>query len=300
MTPSTMTRLSALALSLAALAGCQMNEGTFDFQDSWRGALTDQTYAVGADMDIVVYGPAGFDMNNTIARTMGDDDAPVRLDRTELYPEYNCIVTSGEAEVPGDGELAVADKLSRRPLETVTVSTDTLDGIGLGRGINLWNGTLGDGLGDDINVLAGGSLSFGAAPTNAEGEVLSGSLPMSASFTGGEIETWDGSIELWSPADGVLDLSLGDVSRQVTIHTVPSADITSIEVEERVMGSRGDMNELSGEALLLVTGITDDGRRVLGLDADWTVDGWNYGVGDTMWSYGDTGEVCWNSLCASF
>lgn len=302
MTLSTTTRLVALVFSLAALAGCPQESGTFDFQDSWRGALTDQTYAVGADMDIVVYGPVGFDMNNTVARSISDnDDAPVRIDRTEPYPEFGCIVASGEAEVPGDGAIAVADKLTRRPLDRVSVTTDTVDGIGLGRGINLWNGTLGDEVGGDINVLTGGSLSLGVAPTNLEGEILSGNLPMSADFTGGDVEGWDGTVELWSPRDGTLDITLGDFARTVEIATVPAAQIVGIEVEAIELGSRGDMNEIGGESLLVVSGVTEDGRRVLGLDAEWTVGGWDYGTGDQIWSYGgDTGRVCWDDLCATF
>lgn len=297
-------RLAALALSLAALAGCDTTPmaGQFDFQDSWRGALTDQTYAVGADMDIIVYGPSTFDMNSTVARTVGvDGGEPVRLNRTEPFPEFSCIVTSGEAEVPGDGRIAVADKLTRRPLDIVDVRTDSIDGIGLGRGINQWNGTLDTELGGDILVVAGGVTAFGAAPTNAEGEVLSGNLPMTASFTGGEIETWDGVVQLWNPADGIIDLSLGDERAQVNVATVEPSEIVELQVERKQMGARGDMNELSGETLLLVNGITADGDSVLGLQADWTIDGWDYGTGDQIWSWdGDTGRVCWNGLCSNF
>jgi hypothetical protein len=299
----TTTRIAALVLSLAALTGCPQQEtGRFDFQDSWRGELTDQTYAVGASMDVVVYGPTGYDMNTTFARSIaGDDAAPVRLDRTEPYPEFGCIIASGEAEVPGDGRIAVADKFTRQPLDSVSVSTDTIDGIGLGRGINLWNGTLDTDIGSDLNVLSGGSLSFGVAPTNMDGEVLSGNLLVGASFTGGEVETWDSTIELWSPTDGILDLSLGDFTRQVEVATVDSDEVTGLQVEVLSMGTRGDMQEMQGENLLVVSGVTDDGRKVLGLNAEWTVDGWDYGVGDQMWSYGDTtGQVCWNDLCATF
>lgn len=301
MTFRTSTRIASLALALAALAGCPQGEGTFDFQDTYRGALSDQTYAVGSNMDIIVYGPQGFDMGTTVARTVGDDSA-VRLERTEPFPEFNCIVATGTAEVPGDGEIAVADKLTRRPLETVEVATDTVDGIALGRGLNRWNGTLqGEGLGGEVSVLTGGSLAFGAAPTNAEGEVLAGGLPMTASYDAGEVDVWDGSLQIWDPADGIIDLSLGDLSRSLTVKTVAAADIVELEVTVREIGARGDMNELSGERLLLVSGVTADGTRVLGVEADWTVDGWEYGTGDTMWSYeNDGGSVCWNELCATF
>ncbi len=302
MTLTTTTRLAALVLSLSALAGCPAESGLFDFQDSWRGALTDQTYAVGASMDIVVYGPAGFDMNNTIARTLSDDgEPPVRLDHTERYPEFGCIITTGEAEVPGDGQIAVADLLTRRPLDQVAITTDTVDGVGLGRGINLWNGTLGDAVGGDINVLAGGNLSLGVAPTNLDGEILSGNLPIAASFSGGEVQSWDGVVELWSPGAGRLDVTLGDFERSVDIVTVAAAQIVQIEVEALDVGVRGGMNELGGETLLVLNGLTEDGSKVLGLDGAWTVDGWDYGTGDQMWSYGaDSGRVCWNGLCATF
>jgi|GEM_PF-3648069 len=301
-----MNRLLLLS-SIAAFATACTGEnpsGRFDFQDSWAGELESQTYAVGSSVDMVVFGPGNFDMNLTRARALDvdGDEAAIKMGTGTAYPEFGCVVAEGEAEVTGPARIAIADKLTGAPLDWVTVNTDTVDVIDLGRGIEWWGGGVDMPLGDSLNVLTGGSTTLSVTARNAEGTVLSGRLDVDAQASGVVVDMWEPGV-LWieNATAGELTVDAGDHSQTVDIRTVAAAEIVSLQVRQVELGVGNTMDDgFEAQRGLLVVGLTEAGAEVAGVPAEWSVDSWDYGVGDSMTVW-ESGEVtaCWSGLCAS-
>jgi hypothetical protein len=308
-----MNRFAALPLSLALLAaaGCQpAMEGQFDFDDSFAGDLSSQTYAVGARVDMVIWGPAGFDMNLARARSLntGDDaDRVVDITVDTAYPEYGCVVAEGEAVIDGEARIAIADRLTGAPLDTAPVTTAVVDRIDLGRSVDSYGGRVDDAvLGATVHVVSGGATSLGMAALDDQDRVLAGRFPLDVDATGVDASVWDdgyGSVvHIANAQSGHVSVDAAGHQHEVDVVAVAPSDIIAVRLDEKSVSVGGNLMLEGSQSALLLSGITAAGDEVLGLQATWTIDGWDYGVGDamTLWA-GEGGDVqvCWNGLCAS-
>ncbi len=298
-----------LLLATAALTGCSSDSFTFETDDG--RALDQQTFAIGTEARLMVWGPPAFDMKTTTADT--DSDGAIELGDMS-YPEPHCAETSASLSAPGTYPIELLRQGDGNELSSSTIEVAPADSLTLRRSFD-------DGFAIEpppspptaLRVVSGGAARLDVVLVGDGGDELSGAF--APTITGGQAEVLsaEGAILLHGAAPGPVSITGLDERLDFTLDVIPEDAIVAVRVDLRDMDSGGTVQdwtledgwssqeELFGVAAAM-TGLTAAGDEVLGLEATWSVDGEQRRVGEhhTLdYGYGGTLTACWQALCAS-